>query len=107
MESESDDTRGTTVPADFSDSRDSWDSWDSWEPSVRERWEVVAGLMRSARDMGRLEALESLLPHLPDSPQALAIEHAIRNSNSLPTTLRAAEKVAIAMAKAEELLEFL
>jgi len=107
MESESDDTRGTTVPEDSSDSWDSRESCESWEPSLQERWEVSASLLRTARGMGRLEALESLLPHLPDSPQALAIEHAIRNSNSLPTTLRAAEKVAVAMARVEELLEFL
>ena len=104
MESESD-TEGTIVPEDFSESKS--EETDSWESCTRERWETVAGLMRSARGMGRLEALESVLPHLPDGPQASAIEHALMDSNSLPTTLRAAEKVAVAMARVEELLEFL
>ena len=108
MESESDTDTGTIVPEDFSDSKgESSEETDSWESCARERWETVAGLMRSARDMGRLEALESVLPHLPDGPQASAIEHALMESEFLPTTLRAAEKVAIAMARAEELLEFL
>ena len=105
MESESESDTGTIVPEDFSDSKS--EETDSWESCARERWETVAGLMRNARGMGRLEALESVLPHLPDGPQASAIEHALMDSNSLPTTLRAAEKVAIAMARAEELLEFL
>ena len=104
MESESG-TEGTDVPVDFSETES--EEMGSWELCARERWEAVAGLMRSAREMGRLEALESVLPLLPDGPQASAIEHAIRNSNSLPTTLRSAEKVAIAMARTEELLEFL
>jgi len=107
MESESDSnvTEGTDVPEDFSESES--EEMDSWELCPREHWEAVAGLTRSARGMGRLEALESVLPLLPDGPQASAIEHAIMDSNSLPTTLRAAEKVAVAMARAEELLEFL
>ena len=83
------------------------ESEDSWESSVRERWEAVAGLMRSAREMSRFEALETVLPHLPAGPQASAIEHALLTSNSLPTTLRAAERIAIAMARAEELLDLL
>ena len=110
MESESDSnvTEGTDIPRDFSESgSEETDSWESWESCPRERWEAVAGLMRSARGMGRLEALESVLPHLPDGPVASAIEHALMDSNSLPTTLRAAEKVAVAMARVEELLEFL
>jgi hypothetical protein len=57
--------------------------------------------------MGRLEAVESVLPHLPNGPVASAIEHALVDSNSLPATLRTAEKVALAMARVEELLEFL
>ena len=61
--------------------------------------------MRSARGLGRLEALDAVLPHLPAGPQASAIEHALLDTNSLPTTLRAAEKAAVAMARAEELLE--
>ena len=80
---------------------------DSWESSVQERWETVAGLMQHAHGMCRLEALETVLPHLPAGPQASAIERALVNSNSLQTTLRAAEKVAIAMARVEELLELL
>ena len=76
-----------------------------WEHSVRECWETVARLIRYARGMSRLEALNCVLPHLPAGPQASAIEHALRNTNSLPTTLRASEKVAIAMARAAELLE--
>ena len=104
MDSESDtDAKGTNVPEELSESEER----DSWESCARERWEAVAGLMRSARGMGRLEALDSVLPHLPDGPQASAIEHALMDSNSLPTTLRAAEKVAIAMARVEELQEFL
>ena len=97
MESESE----TDVPDLESES----ESEESWEESVRDCWEAVAGLMRSARGMGRLEALETVLPHLPACPQASAIEHALLSSNALPTTLRATEKVAIAMARAEELLE--
>ena len=101
--SESDtDTEGTDVQ-ELSES----EGEDSWESCARERWEAVAGLMRSARRMGRLEALDSVLSHLPDGPQASAIEHALMDSNSLPTTLRAAEKVALAMARVEELLEVL
>ena len=108
MESESEsDTQGTIVPEDFSDSWDSQEICDCWESCARERWETVAGLMRQARDMGRLEALESVLPRLPHGPQASAIEHALMESEFLPTTLRAAEKVAVALARAEELLEFL
>ena len=104
MDSESDtDTEGTDVPKELSES----EGRDSWESCARERWEAVAGLMRSARGMGRLEALETALPHLPGGPQASAIEHALMDSNSLPTTLRAAEKVAVAMPRVEELLEFL
>ena len=102
MESESE--TGTIVPEEFSESIEETDSWES---CARERWEAVAGLMRQARGMGRLEALESVLPHLPYGPQASAIEHALMESEFLPTTLRAAEKVAVAMARAEELLEFL
>ena len=104
MESESESDPGTIVPEDSSDSIEEAESWES---CIRERWEVVAGLMRQARGMGRLEALESVLPYLPDGPQASAIEHALMESEFLPTTLRAAEKVAVAMARAEELLEFL
>ena len=104
MESESD-TEGTIVHEDFSESKS--EERDSWESCARERWESVAGLMRSAHGMGRLEALETVLPHLPDGPQASVIEHALMNSNSLPTTLRAVEKVTIAMARVEELLELL
>ena len=104
MESESESDVGTIVPEEFSESIEDTDSWES---CARERWEAVAGLMRQARGMGRLEALESVLPHLPDGPQASAIEHALMDSEFLPTTLRAAEKVAIAMARVEELLEFL
>ena len=97
MESESE----TDVPDLESES----ESEESWVESVRECWEAVAGLMRQARGMGKLEALDCVLPHLPAGPQASAIEHALLTSNSLPTTLRASEKVAIAMARAEELLE--
>ena len=102
MESESD--AETIIPEDFSDSVEEAESWES---CIRERWEIVAGLMRQARGMGRLEALEYVLPFLPEGPQATAIEHALLDTNSLPTTLRAAEKVAVAMARAEELLECL
>ena len=88
-----------------SEESESEESEDEWGPSARELWEAVAVLMRSAHEMGRLEALETVLPQLPVGPQASAIEHALLDTNSLPTTLRAAEKAAIAMARAEELLE--
>ena len=100
MDSESE---GTDVPEEEPSESETDDSWES---SARERWEAVAGLIRSARGMGRLEALESVLPP-PRRRQSSAIEHALMNSNSLPTTLRAAEKIAIAMARVEELLEVL
>ena len=82
------------------------ESEESRESSAREGWEAVAGLIRHARGMSRLEALDSVLPHLPRGPQASAIEHALPNTNSLPTTLQASEKVALAMTRAEEVLEF-
>ena len=63
--------------------------------------------MRNARGMGKLEVLDSVLPHLPGGQQSVAIERALMDSNSMPTTLRIAEKVALAMARVEELLEVL
>jgi hypothetical protein len=74
------------------------------EPTAQEKWETFAGLTRRARGMGRLEALDTVLPHLPNGPQASALEHALLTTNSMPTTLRAVEKAALAMARAEELV---
>ena len=71
-ESDTDVTEGTDVPVELDES----EGEDSWESCARESWEAVAGLMRSARGMGRLEALDSVLSHLPDGLQASAIEHA-------------------------------
>ena len=102
-ESDTDVTEGAGVPEELSES----EGRDSWESCARERWVAVAGLMRDARGRGRLEALDSVLSHLPDGRQASAIERALMDSNSLPTTLRVAEKVALAMARVEELLEVL
>ena len=85
-ESDTNVTEGTDVPEELSES----EGEDSWESCARERWEAVAGLMRSARGMGMLEALESALPHLPDGPVASPIEHALMYSTSVPTKPRAA-----------------
>ena len=72
--------------------------------TAQEKWETFAGLTRRARGMGRLEALDAVLPYLPNGPQASALEHAIPTTNSTPTTLRAVEEAALAMARAEELV---
>ena len=56
-----------------------------------------------ARRLDRLEALDTVLPYLPDGPQALMLEHALLNSKDLPATLRAVEQAALAMARAMEL----
>ena len=45
-----------------------------------------------------------MLPYLPEGPQALAMEHALLNSEDLPATLRAVERAALAMARATELV---
>ena len=73
--------------------------------SMWERWESVAAMAAPASRMGRLEVLDTVLPHFPDCPQASALEPAILNSNDLQTTLRAVEKAALAMARAEELVQ--
>ena len=71
---------------------------------VQERWEAFAGLADYARRLDRLEALDTVLPYLPEGPQALALEHALLNSKDLPATLRAVERAALAMARAEDLV---
>ena len=72
--------------------------------SMQERWESVAAMAASASQLSRLEVLDTVLPHFPDCPQASALEHALLNSNDLQTTLRAVERAALAMARAEELV---
>ena len=52
MDSESE----TDVPEEDLESES--ESEESWVESVRECWEAVAGLMRQARGMGKLEALD-------------------------------------------------
>jgi hypothetical protein len=51
-----------------------------------------------------MEALASVLPQLPDCPQATALERALLHSSDLPSALRAVERAALAMARAEELV---
>ena len=70
----------------------------------QERWESVASVAASASRLNKMDALGAVLPHLPDCPQATALEHAILNSSDLQTTLRAVERAALAMARAEELV---
>ena len=103
--SESSDTEFPESISELGELETETESEESRASSVREHWEAVAGLLRHARGMSKLVALDSVLPHLPRGPQASAIEHALLNTNSLPTTLQASEKVAIAMVRAEELLE--
>ena len=70
----------------------------------QERWETVASAANSADRYSRMEALAAVLPHLPNCPQATALERALLHSNDLPSVLRAVEKAAWAMARAEELV---
>ena len=70
----------------------------------QERWETVASAAHSANRFCKMEALAAVLPYLPDCPQATALERALLHSSDLPSTLRAVEKAAWAMARAEELV---
>ena len=64
----------------------------------------VAATAAAASRLNKMEALGAVLPHLPDCPQATALERALLHSSDLPSTLRAIEKAALAMARAEELV---
>ena len=70
----------------------------------QERWETVASAAGSANRFSKMEALASVLPYLPDCSQATALERALLHSSDLPSTLRAVERAALAMARAEELV---
>ena len=70
----------------------------------QERWESVAATAAAASRLSRMEALGTVLPNLPDCPQAAALERALLHSNDLPATLRVVERAALAMARAEELV---
>ena len=65
---------------------------------LQEHWEVLAWHADHARRLTRLEALDAVLPHLPDGPHALLLQQALLESEDLQATLRAVEQAARAMA---------
>ena len=87
-----------------------WSSGSESEPASvvsdrpQDRWESVAAMAGSASRLSRMEALGAVLPHLPDCPQATALERALLHTSDLPSMLRAVERAALAMARAEELV---
>ena len=68
---------------------------------LQEHWEDLAWHADYARgrNFARLEALETVLPHLPDGPDALLLERALLKSEDLQATLRTVEQAARAIAQ--------
>ena len=72
--------------------------------AAQERWEDLADHAEYACSFERLEALDIVMPCLPDGPQARVLEQALLNSKDLPMTLMAVGEAARAMARATELV---
>ena len=68
----------------------------------QERWEDFAAMAESARGFSRLEALDTVLPHVPNGPHGRLLERALLRSEDLPATLSCVERAASAMARAME-----
>ena len=66
---------------------------------LQEHWEDLAWHADYARRLTGLEALETVLPHLPDGPHALLLERALVKSEDLQATLRTVGQAARAMAQ--------
>ena len=67
--------------------------------ALQGRWADLAAMAESVRGLPKLEALDSILPHVPDGPHGRLLEWELVESQDLPATLRFVTWAGVAMAR--------
>ena len=67
--------------------------------ALQERWADIAAMAELAQGLPKLEALDSILPHVPDGPHGRLLERELLESRDLPATLRFVKWAGDAMAR--------
>ena len=67
--------------------------------ALQERWADFAAMAESVRGPPELEALNSILPHVPDGPQGRLLERELVESQDLHAALRFVKRAGVAMAR--------